>query len=441
MKQERLKLINLKLTEFETSKTPEEFYASFARQPYSALLTGKGLKDNSRYSFIGLNPFYIHVSKDDPFEDLNKLLEKYSVKEYEYPLNLWSSIGFVSYDSAHVIEKFPKTTQDSYITPKAVAVFYKDFIVFDHHKEKQFLIQALIENADYTDQSTIFDAKDILYKFSVTEKIKCSEKEEYCKNVEKIIDYIKKGDVYEVNMSHQCKSSFKGDSYAIFQKLYDLNSSPFSAYLPFGDYIIISNSPERFLYADGRNIETRPIKGTTPRGKTEDEDNENKTNLLASEKDAAELAMIVDLLRNDLGKVSEFGSVIVKDHRRLEAFKNVWHLVSIVESRLNKDIKYGDLLKACFPGGSITGCPKIRSMEIIDELEDYTRHLYTGTIFVANDMRLDSNIVIRTIVAHKNNLYFNVGGAIVYDSIPEKEYEETLDKARSIVEILGVDIN
>jgi len=432
MSKPKPKLVDLKVTEFKTDKTPEEFYSSFVAQLYSALLTGKGMTDNSRYSFIGINPFYIHISNEGPFSDINELLDYYSVKKYDYPLNLWSSIGFISYDSAHFVEELPKTTVDSYSPPKAVMVFYKDFIVFDHQDKKNYLIQALLENDSYTDKNEIFEAKNKKYSFSADKNIKCISKEEYCKKVEKIIDYIKKGDVYEVSLSHQCTATFKGHPYAIFQKLYNINSSPFSAYLAFGDHSVICNSPERFLFAKGDKVETRPIKGTAARGKTEDEDNRNRIDLLTSEKDSAELAMIVDLLRNDLGKVSEFGSVAVKDHRRIEAFNNVWHLISIIESRLKKGVKYGDLLKACFPGGSITGCPKIRSMEIIDELEKDTRHLYTGTIFVANDTRLDSNIIIRTIIAHKNNLYFNVGGAVVYDSIPEKEYDETMFKAGSI---------
>ena len=337
-------------------------------------------------------------------------------------------------NSVLLLEKLPKTTKDSYYIPRGIIVFYKDFIVFDHHKNKQFLIQT-------EDRLIDLNEKNLNYDFSVTGKIKCSSKKEYCSKIEKIIDYIKKGDVYEVNMSHQCNTTFKGDPYAVFQGLYELNPSPFSAYLPFGDHTIISNSPERFLYAKGKKVETRPIKGTTPRGETQEEDNKNKTDLLTSEKDAAELAMIVDLLRNDLGKVSQIGSVIVKEHKRIESFKNVWHLISIIESRLKENVKYGDLLKACFPGGSITGCPKIRSMEIIDELENYTRHLYTGTIFVANNTRFDSNVVIRTIIAYQNNLYFNVGGAVVYDSIPENEYQETLDKAGSILKVLKNNIS
>ena len=270
------------------------------------------------------------------------------------------------------------------------------------------------------------------------ENISYMNESDYCKNVDKVLSYIKKGDVYEVNLSHQFKVTYKGDPYSIFKKLYNLNPAPFSAYLPFGNYTVISNSPERFLYAEDKNVESRPIKGTISRGATKEQDYKNKFTLLNSEKDVSELSMIVDLLRNDLGKVSEIGSVNVEEHKRIESFNNVWHLLSIITSKLRKDIQYGDMLRACFPGGSITGCPKIRSMEIIDELEKDTRHLYTGTIFVANNMRFDSNIVIRTIIAYKDNLYFNSGGAIVYDSVPKKEYKETLDKAKNIMQALGI---
>ena len=172
------------------------------------------------------------------------------------------------------------------------------------------------------------------------------------------------------------------------------------------------------------------------RGKTKEEDQKNRLLLASSEKEDAELSMIVDLLRNDLGKVCDYGSVRVREHKRIEGFSDVWHLISIVEGRLRKEESYASLIRACFPGGSITGCPKIRSMEIIDELEKYARNLYTGMIFIGNDHHFDSSIVIRTIIAKTNHLYFNVGGAVVYDSIPKREYEETLDKAQSIMKVL-----
>lgn len=428
---------DFQVTEIKTNRSPEEFYAPFARQPYSALLTGQGLPDNSRYSFIGINPLYIHSSSIHPFDDINYLLEYFSVKKYSYPISLWSGIGLLAYDALHTIESVPNTTRDTYDFPLLTFVFYKDFIVFDHHKKKTYLIQIQTDNEDYTNKASIVEASMSTYDVSVGDDSTMIDKESYCKRIKHIIDYIKQGDVYEVNLSHQCFTSFSGDPYALFQLLYKKNAAPFSAYLPFGDFSVIANSPERFLYARDDFVETRPIKGTAPRFTKSNYDIQSKNNLLSSGKDAAELAMIVDLLRNDLGKVSEIGSVSVKEHRRVEAYRHVWHMLSIITSRLKKDVSYGDLLRACFPGGSITGCPKIRSMEIIDELEDYSRHFYTGTVFVANDGRLDSNIIIRTLIAANNTLYFNVGGAIVYDSVPEKEYQETLDKAANIMAVLN----
>lgn len=425
------------VTEIKTNRSPEEFYAPFAKQPYSALLTGKGLADNSRYSFIGLNPLYIHRSSNRPFYYINYLLEYFSVKKYSYPISLWSGIGLLAYDALHAIESVPNTTQDTYDFPLLTFVFYKDFIVFDHHKKKTHLIQAQTDNEDYTDKASILEIPIPNYVAFVEDDRTMIDEETYGKRVKCVIDYIKQGDVYEVNLSHQCFTSFSGDPYAFFQLLYKKNAAPFSAYLPFGDFSVISNSPERFLYARDGFVETRPIKGTAPRFTNTDKDIQSKNNLLSSEKDAAELAMIVDLLRNDLGKVSKIGSVKVKEHRRVEAYSRVWHMLSIITAQLKEEVSYGDLLKACFPGGSITGCPKIRSMEIIDELEDYSRHFYTGSIFVANDCRFDSNIIIRTLIAANNTLYFNVGGAVIYDSVPQKEYRETLDKAANIMEVLN----
>lgn len=415
------KLKNLRYKKFVSKLDPVKLYSNFANQKYSALLTGKGKKDNSRYTFIGLNPFYISKTKTDPFKEFQELLRRFSVKKYKYPANLWGGIGYFSYEAGHYIEKLPKTNPDNLKMPVFRMVFYKDIIVFDHHKGEKYLIQA--DTGEGFSEFKIPDHKP--GKFKIKGQIKCDSKSKYVKKVRKIKDYIVEGDVYEVCLSHKCTTDFTGDSFALFQKLFKINSAPFSAYLPFEEFTVISNSPERFILAEKSNIETRPIKGTLPRS-------ELKSKLKNSKKDDAELSMIVDLMRNDFGKVCEYGSVKVKEHKRIESYKNVWQMLSIVTGKLKKNENYGTLMRACFPGGSITGCPKIRSMEIIDEIEDYTRNLYTGSIFIANDVRMDSNIVIRTVIINGNKLTFNIGGAIVYDSDPEKEYQETLDKAQSI---------
>lgn len=421
------KLQSLRTKSLDPNLDPTKLYSNFANQKYSALLTGKGKKDNSRYSFIGLNPFYKSKPKSDPFKEYQKLIDHFSVKKYRCPANLWGGIGYFSYDAGHFIEKLPKKNPDHLNMPIFQMVFYKDMIVFDHHKKKNYLIQADIGDG-YTDFQIPHHKPG---RFKAIGKIKCDSKSKYVKKVKKVKDYIVEGDVYEVSLSHKCTTKFNGDLYTFFQKLFKLNSAPFSAYLPFDDFTIISNSPERFILAEKDKLETRPIKGTLPRSKP-------KSQLYNSKKDDAELSMIVDLMRNDFGKVCKYGSVKVKEHKRIEGYKNVWQMLSIVEGRLRSKENYGSLMRACFPGGSITGCPKIRSMEIIDEIEDYTRNLYTGSIFIANDVRLDSNIVIRTMIAHKNTLTFNVGGAIIFDSDPESEYQETLDKAENIKRVLGL---
>jgi para-aminobenzoate synthetase component I len=419
-------------------------YDVFADQEYSALLCGEGLKDNSRYAYIGINPLYISSQNEenrgkDPFQLFQELIDFYSVKKYEYPMNLWSGIGYFSYDSKKYIEKLPFNAKDDLKMPNMEMVFYKDLIIFDLHAKKQYLIQVKTLETDYSDIDKILNfGKKKLRQIDVKNDLFCISQSNYESKVNRIIEYIKAGDVYEVNLSHRFNVSFSGDTYALFDELHKINPAPFSAYLSFGNYKIISSSPERFIFADGETLETRPIKGTIARGKTPNQDEQNKNTLLNSKKDEAELAMIVDLMRNDFGKVCESGSIKVLEHMRAEKFTNVWHLISIIQGQIRKNSNYYDLLKATFPGGSITGCPKIRSMEIIDELEDVARNIYTGSIFVANDMRFDSNIVIRTIIAYKNKLYFNVGGAVTYDSIPAKEYKETLDKAGSILKALQI---
>jgi para-aminobenzoate synthetase component 1 len=423
------KIKQIRATELKVKKSPIDLYKHFSNQPYSALLTGKGKSDNSHYSFIGIDPFYISEPKADPFNEFHILLNHFSVKKYRYPANLWGGIGYFSYDACHFIEKLPKTNPNELKMPVIQMVFYQNMIIFDHHKNKTYLIQ--VDLGKGFKNFEIPDCK--VGDFTVKGKLKYDSESTYIKKVNKIKDYIIEGDVYEVNLSHKCTANYKGDTFTIFNKLYNLNSAPFSAYLPFGDHIIMSNSPERFILAEKDRLETRPIKGTLPRSKS-------KTILKNSKKDEAELSMIVDLMRNDFGKVCKYGSVKVKEHKRIEGYKNVWQMLSIIEGRLRPKENYGTLMRACFPGGSITGCPKIRSMEIIDEIEDSTRNLYTGSIFIANDVRMDSSIVIRTIIAHKNKLTFNVGGAIVYDSDPKSEYQETLDKAENIMQILNLTV-
>ena len=256
----------------------------------------------------------------------------------------------------------------------------------------------------------------------------------YMAAVKKVKDYIVSGHIYQVNLSQRFEGAFYGSPFAMFKTLFEKAPAPFYAYVNAGDHRIVSTSPERFVQRTGRRVETRPIKGTRPRGNTEERDRANAEALLQSRKDDAELSMIVDLLRNDLGRVCEGGSVRVADHRRLEAYRNVFHLVSVIEGTLMAGKDSVDLVRAAFPGGSITGCPRIRAMEIIDELEPCRRQLYTGSIgYIGFHDTMDLSIAIRTATIANGRIYFSVGGGVVYDSDPADEYEETLHKGSSIM--------
>ncbi len=258
-------------------------------------------------------------------------------------------------------------------------------------------------------------------------------REEYLHAVARIRDYIRSGDVYQVNLSQRFCFPFDGDPFSLWTALYRANPAPFYAFIQAGDHQVLSTSMERFLFRRGHCVETRPIKGTRPRGATDEDDQALRIELQTSTKDDAELSMIVDLLRNDLGRVAVPRSVRVAQHKRLEAYQNVYHLVSIVVAKLQEAVTHGELLRATFPGGSITGCPKIRAMEIIDELEPHVRHVYTGSIgYLGWHGNLDLSIAIRTAIVCGGRCYFSVGGGVVYDSSEEDEYEETLHKGQTI---------
>ena len=252
-----------------------------------------------------------------------------------------------------------------------------------------------------------------------------------------IKDYISAGDVYQVNLSQRIEAHLDIPPYELYKILRSVNPAPFSCFLNFDDVAIISSSPERFLNVHARHVQTRPIKGTRPRGKDAKTDEIMKQALLSSPKDDAELTMIIDLERNDLGRVCDYGSVKVTERKVLETYPTVYHLVSTIEGDLHERYDLMDLLKATFPGGSITGAPKIRAMQIIDELEPTQRSVYTGAIgYIGFNGDADLNIAIRTFITKDKMVYFQVGSGIVADSNEEEEYEETMLKAKALIDSL-----
>jgi para-aminobenzoate synthetase component 1 len=263
------------------------------------------------------------------------------------------------------------------------------------------------------------------------------EKADFCRSVERIRELIARGDVYQVNFSHRARCAFEGDPLELYRALRRGNPAPYGAFIETDDLVLMSTSPEQFIRKRGRDLETRPIKGTLPRGADAATDHLNEATLRSSEKDRAELLMIVDLERNDLGRVAEYGSVRVEGLYQLERYASVIHQTAQVKARLREEYDFLDVLAATFPGGSITGAPKIRAMEIIEELEPTRRGVYCGSMgYIGFDGDAEFNIAIRSLHLKDGQLDYQVGSGIVWDSDPESEYEETLDKARAIRETL-----
>jgi len=445
------KIINI-ISEQIAYEEPLKFCSQFADEMYTSLLIGKGDSGIGKLAVIGRNPHTIFSFENNRWQttdekgivesDLgfwvtfNQIWANCRFADFPFPARFCGLLGYLSYEGLHQIEKIEKKTINNYQIPVLTAVLFNQYYVFDLSKKKQWSI-----NVKYNYKSSVDGQINLPVStgFSVKNlEPECSA-EEYCRKIEKIQEYIREGDVYEVNLTQQIKGDFFGNSFALFKKLFQKNTAPFSAYLNFETLKIISNSPELFLKCQNRKVETRPIKGTINRGVTPEQDRENKSHLLISQKDQAELYMIIDLLRNDLGKVCEYGSIKVIKRKKIEAYKNVFHLVGIIEGKMRENVSYPDLIRACFPGGSITGCPKIRCMEIIEELETFSRNIYTGTVFLMNRDFLTSNIVIRTAVINNNTIFLNSGGAITIDSDPEQEYEETEHKLKNIRESIKND--
>jgi aminodeoxychorismate synthase component I len=255
--------------------------------------------------------------------------------------------------------------------------------------------------------------------------------------VKRAQDYIQNGHIYQVNLSHRLTAPWEESGWDFFLRLKEISPAPFSAYLNCGEFELASSSPELFLRMSGSQIQTRPIKGTRPRHADATRDAQLSYELQTSAKEISELVMITDLLRNDLGRVCEFGSVQVPDLVRLEKYPHVQHLVSTVEGRLRADVTHFGAFASCFPGGSVTGAPKIRAMEIIDELEPISRGPYTGALgYLGFNRETQLSIIIRTALCHDGLVHFSVGAGIVADSVPEAEYEETLAKARGFEGVL-----
>ncbi len=425
--------------------------------------------DIGRFSFLGSDPFLIFSVKDgkvvveekgqmqcydkEPLLVLRRLLRKYQRPNVSDIPFTGGAVGYFSYDLGWYFEKLPSSTIDDLKLPDLYLPFYDRLIVVDHIKMETLIFshgfplvgeEGIKKAGDRLDELV-----GLINRRSVANPQRKNEapagnvtsnftKENYVKMVEKGKEYIAAGDIFQVNLSQRFQVPISITPWELYQRLADANPAPFASFLDFTPVSVVSSSPERYMRLKGDVVETRPIKGTRPRGANSQEDRRLRQELYKSAKDRAELVMIVDLERNDLGRVCQIGSVKVPQVFRLEEYATVFHLVSTVEGMLLTRLDVNDLVKASFPGGSITGAPKIRAMEIIEELEPTKRSIYTGSIgYIDYSGDADLNIVIRTFLIKNNIAYFQVGGAIVADSDPEAEYQETLDKAKGLINSLG----
>ena len=432
----------------------------FAQLPGTAILGANTAVE--RFSYWAAYPkeiFEFSAGQEDPLPKLQKVLDKFKLEtDSENPLPSGTFcggwVGYFSYELGRYIERLPETTVDDLAIPLIRLGFYDRLIAYDHIEKTCRLIALELPDDIERPQEKLAQMEKLLAKaqnLSIPQppaaelenidlsQIRCNmDKGYYLKAVEKIKRYIYDGDVYQVNFSQRFESDYSARPIELFhwQNLY--NPSGYAACIDGGDFHIVSASPEMFITIADGVISTKPIKGTRPRlARTEQNKKINETNfneLLHSEKEKAELNMIIDLERNDLARICEPGTRKVIQQRTIESYPTVFHAVATVAGRLRAGTPFCDILCAMFPGGSITGAPKIRSMEIIDQIEPTARGVYTGSIgFIGIDGSTALNIAIRTIIISKNKAFAQTGGGIVADSDPQAEWNETIIKARALL--------
>ena len=462
--------------------TPVGAYLRIARDSrYSFLLESvEGGENIARYTFAGANPVEVFrargrnckletlepgarknrpetpVSTGNPIDELRRLTHRFHpVRVPGLPPLIAGAIGYCAYDMVRHIERIPATGRDDLGLDDCVMMFYLSLLVFDHVQHRVWIIRNVFtENTDGR-RSTLREkygaaVREINRTRHVLERPLPAQrrtkraarlqirsnmtKPQFLAGVRKAKQYIRAGDIFQVVPSQRFSAEITADPFEIYRALRVVNPSPYLCFLRLDDVSVVCSSPEMLLKVQGRDAFYRPIAGTQPRGRNEKEDREREAKLIADPKERAEHIMLVDLGRNDLGRVCEYGSVKVERLMFVERYSHVMHLVSSLRGKLRDGVDCFDALMACFPAGTLSGAPKIRAMEIIDELEPTRRGIYAGAILYLDfSGNLDSCIALRTLVAKDGRAYIQAGGGIVSDSVPEREYQETVNKARALV--------
>ena len=464
------------LHEIPAPPTPEELVGCLPSADQPVLLRSGGAPTPlSRYSLLAAFPILAFTSQGarcewqsthsgetiiqfgNPWQLLGARMAQYEmIDEPDLPFPTGGCFGYWGYDLKQFVEpRVGRRALNDLELPDCRVGFYPSLIVWDRLLGKAWIIATglqldgsrsqtiarqqidrwlqLIDVARGVDRTRELPA----HPLPANQLTSSVSRDQFVEAVRRALEYIRLGHIYQVNLSQRWSHAFGGNPWELFEALAAISPAPFSAYQSWDDTAIISSSPEQFLQLSGGAMVTRPIKGTRPRSTNPDEDSRLAYELQSSEKERAELVMITDLLRNDLGRVCEFGSVRVPELLRLERYSHVQHLVSTVTGQLRSGVPHIEALAACFPGGSITGAPKVRAMQIIDELEPIARGPYTGSLgYLGFNRESQFNILIRTALVTRGQVHYHAGAGIVADSHPEAEYEETIVKARAFFQAL-----
>jgi anthranilate synthase component 1 len=453
-------------------------YAKLRRPPFGFLLESVvGGEQWARYSFVGNRVSeawrlagnemsrwsegqgWEGVATDDPLADLDARLSEWKPAEIPGLPRFWGgAVGFFGYDVVRRFEHLPDEPENDLGTPDGLFVFTDVVLAIDNLKGRAMAIAVarVSGDADVAELRVAYDeavgrARELVGELRAADAPAALElrpepdadpeftssmtREQFESGVERIREYIRAGDAFQVVLSQRLSTELEGEPFDLYRALRSLNPSPYLYFLELDGLTLVGSSPEVLVRLEDDVVTVRPIAGTRPRGATPDEDRELAEDLLADEKELAEHRMLVDLGRNDVGRVAEYGSVTVPERMIVERYSHVMHVVSQVEGRLAEDRSALDVLAACFPAGTVSGAPKIRAMEIIDELEPVRRGPYAGAVghISWGGRRMDTAITIRTVLVHEGRAYVQAGAGIVADSVPASEYEETLNKARALL--------
>ncbi|WP_050184290.1 anthranilate synthase component I [Domibacillus robiginosus] len=420
-------------------------------------------EESGRYSFIAVDPIAefkadaagFKLSKKDGTNEtgsgkfMDKLKAIMPVQEGQsYPFPFFGgAAGYIGYDTVFFEEKIGEPLKDELGMPDVHMMFYDTFVVYDHLTQRVTIAavdlfggrtEAEMEAAIQTIYNDIHsDQKpDSRQETNVLAFSSGLERSTFCQMVEQAKEHIVRGDIFQVVLSQRLSSPFEGDPFTLYRRLRTSNPSPYMFYIDFDGYTVLGTSPESLVKVSGRTVTTNPIAGTRPRGSSPEEDARLAEELLADEKEIAEHRMLVDLGRNDVGKISEIGSVTLDKYMKIEKYKHVMHIVSEVSGELKEDYHPLDALTACLPAGTVSGAPKIRAMQIINNLEPVKRGVYSGAVgYLSTTGSMDFALAIRTMVIKDGKAHVQAGAGIVYDSEPETEYEETMHKAKALLEV------